>query len=697
MAYQKQNFENNATVLTAEHLNHIEEGIVSNEKAIEEIELTEGKSAYDIWLEAGNEGTEEDFLESLNGEDGISVTITKKETTTESGGVNKIYFSNDEILGIRNGYDGKDGKDGVAPSIEVEQHTDGVSLTVDDENYFIRHGMDGSDGSDGANGKDGSNGVDGKDGKDGISVTHSWNGTTLTVTSASGTSSANLKGDKGDRGEQGTQGIPGDKGDKGDKGDPYTLTENDKNDIAGRASQLVDVPDVDLTPYIKKDEVYDYTENPKFTNVFDDVEITYGKRLNNDGSVSDIDANLATTGFIKCKVNQIIRVNEDFPLDTSGGTKSIVMYDASYNMVHAAGLATITTSSYFFEVLETFADGNIKAFKFIRPANTEYIRISNYSPLVGKNPVMTIDEPIEYEMGYGTKLNEKVKVDYGQIINPPQKNCWSILPNEHINISYSEVRLNGKTVKPINTLEHFVHIAENYGYNTMKCDVRPTSDGELVLCHDAGFTFDSNGKITNYDSNNQTLIHDVTAETCLGYTHTTGEHPCLVGDYLKVCRKYGKVAFITIRNEYMDVVIPKLIEELKKHNMIYSTIINSMSYTSLVTWREHDADVMINYTLSYEMNVDKAAIDKAIALGYCSLCGFGLSSASTVPSTTCDFDYARANGIRLLQAIAYKDGTAEDCYALGFDGCQIGYAWNPKENVRDLISSAVGDAIGGSY
>ena len=240
-------------------------------------------------------------------------------------------------------------------------------------------------------------------------------------------------------------------------------------------------------------------------------------------------------------------------------------------------------------------------------------------------------------------------------------------------------------------------LAENYGYNTMKCDVRPTTDGELVLCHDAGFTFDSNGKITNYDSNNQTLIHDVTAATCLGYTHQTGEHPCLVGDYLKVCRKYGKVAFITIRNEYMDVVIPKLIEELKIHNMIYSTIINSMSYTSLVTWREHDADVMINYTLSYEMNVDKAAIDKAIALGYCSFCGFGLSSASTVPSTTCDFDYARTNGIRLLQAIAYKDGTAEDCYALGFDGCQIGYAWNPKENVRDLISSAVGDAIGGSY
>ena len=56
--------------------------------------------------------------------------------------------------------------------------------------------------------------TNGVDGDDGVSCTHKWNGTTLTVTSASGTSSANLKGDKGD------------------KGDDYTLTEQDKSDIA---------------------------------------------------------------------------------------------------------------------------------------------------------------------------------------------------------------------------------------------------------------------------------------------------------------------------------------------------------------------------------------------------------------------------------------------------------------------------------
>lgn len=30
----------------------------------------DGKSAYEIWLELGNEGTEEDFIASLKGEQG---------------------------------------------------------------------------------------------------------------------------------------------------------------------------------------------------------------------------------------------------------------------------------------------------------------------------------------------------------------------------------------------------------------------------------------------------------------------------------------------------------------------------------------------------------------------------------------------------------------------------------------------------
>lgn len=513
------------------------------------------------------------------------------------------------------------------------------------------------------------------------------------------------KGDKGDKGEtgpqgpQGQQGEPGrdgadgakgDKGDKGDPGDPGTdatvTAENIKNALGYTPADVNDV--------------FDYTSNPTFTNIFDTVEIEYGKRLLDDGTVGDTESRLATTGFIPVKANDIVRVNEDFPLYPTG-TPQVSLYDSSGNQVQLIKTSGITTGGYYLQLLESDSDGNIIAFKILRPsATTAMMRICNNTTVIGSNPVLTVNEEITYEMGYGEKLNPNVKVDFSQITNAPQQNCWSILPYERLNIAYSSI---GR--KPINTLEHFTDAATNYGYNALKCDVRPTFDGELVCCHDAGFTFDANGYITTYNSDNQTKIHDVTAATCLGYSFKTGEHPCLVGDYLDICRTHGKVAFVTIRNEYMDVVIPKLLEELRIHNMTYSTIINCMTYESLVSWRQQDQTVMINYTLGAGADITQAQIDRAIGLGYCSLAGFGLTSSTmSEPSNACDFEYARVNGIRLLQAIAYKEGSPENCYAMGYDGCMIGIPWGTpagggisEESVQSMIDTAIGSAIGGSY
>ncbi len=127
----------------------------------------DGLSAYEIALKNGFEGTEEEWLESLKGEDGY----------TPVKGVD--YF---------------DGKDG-AP------------------------GANGKDGADGKDGKDGVDGAKGADGKDGVSISHYWNGTALVISSASGTSpGVDLKGAKGDTGPQGTKGDKGDKGDTGSQG-----------------------------------------------------------------------------------------------------------------------------------------------------------------------------------------------------------------------------------------------------------------------------------------------------------------------------------------------------------------------------------------------------------------------------------------------------------------------------------------------
>lgn len=81
--------------------------------------LASGPSAYDIWLNQGNNGTEADFIADLQGVDGM------------------------------NGADGADGIDGV-------------------------DGVNGTDGVDGADGMNGADGVDGVNGTDGDSAYQIW-------------------------------------------------------------------------------------------------------------------------------------------------------------------------------------------------------------------------------------------------------------------------------------------------------------------------------------------------------------------------------------------------------------------------------------------------------------------------------------------------------------------------------------------
>ena len=135
----------------------------------------DGYTAYEIALQHGFEGTEEEWLSSLHGKDGI------------------------------------DGDDGFSPVVTVAEIEGGHRIALKDA--------------------EGEKTVDVMDGEDGVSVTHEWVGTTLYVTSASGTSYRNLKGAKGDKGDNGTfddltaEQKASLKGDKGDKGDAFTYSD----------------------------------------------------------------------------------------------------------------------------------------------------------------------------------------------------------------------------------------------------------------------------------------------------------------------------------------------------------------------------------------------------------------------------------------------------------------------------------------
>ena len=98
-----------------------------------ELGFADGLSAYDIWLNQGNTGTVEEFLDSLIGADG-------QDGQDGAPGVN-----------------GQDGQDG-APGANGQDGQDGAPGA---------NGQDGQDGQDGAPGANGQDGLDGQDGAQG--------------------------------------------------------------------------------------------------------------------------------------------------------------------------------------------------------------------------------------------------------------------------------------------------------------------------------------------------------------------------------------------------------------------------------------------------------------------------------------------------------------------------------------------------
>lgn len=170
-------------------------------------EGAQGKSAYEVALDNGFVGTEQDWLASLVGPAGEIGPVGPQGVPGVPG--------KDGAQGLpgRDGIDGKPGKDGISPTATVESNSDGAVITITD-----------ATGTTTAQVYNGSNGLPGADGQDGFSptieVTDTETGVLLTITDNTGTKTATVN--DGVAGPQGPQGEPGI---QGEKGDPFTYAD----------------------------------------------------------------------------------------------------------------------------------------------------------------------------------------------------------------------------------------------------------------------------------------------------------------------------------------------------------------------------------------------------------------------------------------------------------------------------------------
>jgi hypothetical protein len=214
----------------------------------------DGKSAYEIAVENGFDGTVTEWLASLKGQKG------DKGDRGEQG-----------IKGDK-GDKGADGSQGIQGERGEKGDTG-------------EKGADGKDGVNGVNGKDGKDGLNGENGKSAyeLAVDNGFSGTLAEwLNSLKGSDGKDGKdgakgdrGDKGDTGERGAQGIQGIQGEKGDKGDTGTTgAKGDKGDAGESGVERQITVSNAVTSYsIKPNILYVFPEESALTISFDETGI----------------------------------------------------------------------------------------------------------------------------------------------------------------------------------------------------------------------------------------------------------------------------------------------------------------------------------------------------------------------------------------------------------------------------------------
>lgn len=256
---------------------------------------------------------------------------------------------------------------------------------------------------------------------------------------------------------------------------------------------------------------------------------------------------------------------------------------------------------------------------------------------------------------------------------PPAEANKAILDLPFNYVAYSKI---SGYVYRINTAEQYRWNAQK-GFNSIEGDVRITHDGKLVMNWYEGVTLNKKGKIVSYNPLDAVYIRDMTEDECLNLRHDGRNSPmCSFDEYVKICKKYDKIAFITLWNESLEEVIPEMIRILKKYDMVEQCIVNSYDFAVLKEIRKVEPIIVLSKLTKNNTNPTKEAIDKAAEMGNCIVCGSSLFQIKKVKDMEemIDLeilDYAKAKNVPLYETQVGSNAIANKLKQYGYAGVQM--------------------------
>lgn len=318
------------------------------------------------------------------------------------------------------------------------------------------------------------------------------------------------------------------------------------------------------------------------------------------------------------KEDIVVDMNVDYYLDNRyiiAATGKVVTYDSSTYRIKK-----VDVKKGDLVQVRAYAGGNVAIISidlgsdsYQAVVTSEAYKTVDYSYKVKRDCTLAVSfTKATTNLLYITRLNNVNSGSDGSSTT----NAPTISYKELLNIAYSSIGL-----APINTAEHYI-MAAHCGFNAAKADVEITSDNVLICCHDTGFTFDNNGRIGTYDSSNATLIRNMTWDTISQYEYAAKSNMlgyyskvCTIDKYLRICKEYSLIPFITIRSHNVDETLAALFPMIFKYFLEDVAIINIFppTFGKCDKVREYSKRIKICYTQNYGYDLSEALIQNVAA------------------------------------------------------------------------------------
>ena len=182
-------------------------------------------------------------------------------------------------------------------------------------------------------------------------------------------------------------------------------------------------------------------------------------------------------------------------------------------------------------------------------------------------------------------------------------------------------------IEAANTLAGVI-AAGNRSYWGIEVDVRVTKDTELVLIHN-----DSTLSVSGVDmSVSQSTAHELQQITLYDRRHRGGVDTfekngsekltrsdlriSTVGEYIRLCKKYGKVAVVELKSEMTSENIAYLIKQFCDHDYLDNAVFISFNWESLAEVRKQVPWQSVQFLTDEKQEFTDAFLDSVAKAGF---------------------------------------------------------------------------------